>query len=888
MAFHSFIYQHPGLNIRHSLALSGNASVAFLHSNKAVSCDCADCLRHLIAVICHPALVELPGVEVPDPVMHSAPDRPLLKAHKALPRRKDIGSKVEVIQIFADHHGDHSNGAVIATARALPLTPPAVAQDSGTDESEPQDHIHLRPERPSIRVDTPARLQHLPTPEVTPPRNGSLDHLDLTPIAQTISSSRADSFRTAFETIPSDAETERSNGSSSLGPLRRNAQAQNHLSPEVPRDTKSGLPKDSKPLFDSFDGQWADTRRDHSKHEVAIDSTRDDVYDVDRQFRVRTSEPASQPRHSNTSERQLKTQPRGAVDKTAVSTAAVEEFAENIGWASTDGSSDPTDSSDRRRLSGVSTTSTVEAVIVDSPPPAKRALRHTEKRASLRSVSSPITNSERTSASTELKHRLTHKAARITEQDRRSASSGLSASASSTLGAVHPNVEVVPVVVIPERRSSLQSTPNGNPQSKYTSRRSSQRATSLSESKTRSLDDQQTTRIVSDPSGTERSSQPVISVSAPTSKTHSRASLTSESLRQHTSAIGQETPEKSKPETPKSPYAFNFLETPNSQKTGADDMAILRPPSLPFTQSSIPSSSPGPVEINEATTVSFFPHNNTSLLLVNQQAMSDLSTAPGYEAGPESPQIREVSSPLKNPRPPPHHPVCKVVPPTPEKEVDRQLGQPVEQRSNGFARRLGSVRRALSSRQRSDPFNSVNRSSSIASAESRKAAKEVDGKLNPFWRPRRFWDDAPEMDSPPELRSLRTDNTRNDGRVNNSLGMPQERVVIEGPRLHGSPTRKFGSHVQHYPSRDDLINGRVLSPDMFRTRSPLHQSGFRSISWLRLRWRSLRPRSLRRRFKRSAQRRKAQKMQARRETLKQSIGDIVSVKSSNLNAATVR
>ncbi|RMY49079.1 hypothetical protein D0863_15237 [Hortaea werneckii] len=110
------------------------------------------------------------------------------------------------------------------------------------------------------------------------------------------------------------------------------------------------------------------------------------------------------------------------------------------------------------------------------------------------------------------------------------------------------------------------------------------------------------------------------------------------------------------------------------------------------------------MEVCEARGVSIFPHNNESLLLVQQgsnstdkstetpesvalNALQDGSIQPGPSAIQETPTkdvhlappVIHVDSPLTNPREAPAPPVFKVIPPTPNDEPDRQLGRTDQQ-----------------------------------------------------------------------------------------------------------------------------------------------------------------------------------------------------------------
>ncbi|KAF1846107.1 uncharacterized protein K460DRAFT_281579 [Cucurbitaria berberidis CBS 394.84] len=219
----------------------------------------------------------------------------------------------------------------------------------------------------------------------------------------------------------------------------------------------------------------------------------------------------------------------------------------------------------------------------------------------------------------------------------------------------------------------------------------------------------------------------------------------------------------------------------------------------PFSQ-----HSDTPIEVSEATAVSIYPHNNHSLLVVQQlsrgnsmfpdqsqltgdtllteQDHRDLQptpTPPFVDASEEHIESNEhplppslnfepstpplqigfaqpsaVDSPLKNPRPPPEPPRIMFIPPTPAEELERELVPGPPKRSDSHPqRRLTLVQRAR--RYSDNIIRPV-----LARASSRHASdphahrtqrvptvNDENGALHPFWRPRGFWDDFEDSDS---------------------------------------------------------------------------------------------------------------------------------------------
>ncbi|KAL5116300.1 hypothetical protein ACEQ8H_005758 [Pleosporales sp. CAS-2024a] len=220
-----------------------------------------------------------------------------------------------------------------------------------------------------------------------------------------------------------------------------------------------------------------------------------------------------------------------------------------------------------------------------------------------------------------------------------------------------------------------------------------------------------------------------------------------------------------------------------------------------------------PIEVSEATAVSIFPHNNHSLLVVQQgsrvnsltpeprqllegtylddQDIRATPTPPFVDASeehvdeehqqeqqptltfePSTPPMQidlaqpdGVDSPLKNPRPPPEPPKILFIPPTPAEELEKQLVPGPPKRSGSHPqRRLSLVQRA---RRYSDNLlptllsRATNNRSRHASDSHRShqnpqvpSVSDENGQLHPFWRPRGFWDgfdDDSESESEDEL-----------------------------------------------------------------------------------------------------------------------------------------
>lgn len=551
----------------------------------------------------------------------------------------------------------------------------------------------------------------------------------------------------------------------------------------------------------------------------------------------------------------------------------------------------------------------IEAIIIDLRPQKTRTLRHTEKRETLRSVSAPEPRSARNSLEQSPRH-VVHKPARITDRDRRSIASDMSATTLvSSNNVPSAPTETIPVVVIPERRSSLKSQTGSNRHSRARSLSSSrQRATISGDG---SSEKQSATQAQDVSDAAELPAEP-----APTNGNASGAtSLTSESLRLHDEAMKQNQPNMAAPSaTITSPGGVvTAPESPTSLRRPPGEPDRLRTPSMQFTQSSLLSSSPGPVEINEATAVTLFAHNNRSVLLIDPHMQPESRAVQALRGQPLDPPPEklqhqpvtpeqsttainnyDVESPLRNPRtpppvpvsaPPPPPPSFNVIPPTPMEEKETpQLGAP--DAPSRLSRGLGSVRRALSARRRADSDASTSRpalptrSLSTRSAQERRAAKQGDSRLHPFWRPRYFWEGIdteadleyhnnnnnppPTYPPPPPPNNYPTSDEEN--YINNSLGLPTKRQVLRGPlalarRLSQRPrTRRrraglaipVGNGAGFHARRKRLV-ARLAAP-------------LRAVAMM-----SQMPQQ---HFREARRRREDARREARRERLKQQIGEM--------------
>ncbi|OAQ61916.1 hypothetical protein VFPPC_07368 [Pochonia chlamydosporia 170] len=451
---------------------------------------------------------------------------------------------------------------------------------------------------------------------------------------------------------------------------------------------------------------------------------------------------------------------------------------------------------DSRRLSGLSSQSTpstvIEAILVDNQttPQRQRTLRHVRKRRALRETSPP--GRRVVTDDFELQQPKWPSAPALRNEYGHRHDSYASTASSNTMASGRARREVwknggIPVVVIPDRRSSHKSK----------SREPSLRSTSSRHSRTRSVGSSPLDRspLPSDEVSFERQSRwdrstsvsdrseqrtidfpPTIparssSLSAPTSRTTSRTgSLTAESLKA-LNEVHRQTAKVSPPKTvPAAPVAATSAtkaqlnpplpvppvptspvvtvhspKSPRSEGGGFtvdtlgvdhhDDAASARKYSSRTTPFSIVSVETNwtALEVSEAQAVHMYPHQNSSVLMVDHSARpSDTSDSTEKDATiaesnelpiitttnpagglvtPEQRQsLEEVDSPLRNPRAPPeppvHPPAINFIPATPSgltpaEEKTKQLGDFYESVAEKPSRRPSIVRRAFSRRRHS-------------------------------------------------------------------------------------------------------------------------------------------------------------------------------------------
>lgn len=772
------------------------------------------------------------GTDLVGPVdISPSPNFALFKSHKTFPRRKAQTDARTLSQSFALKHSQvhedqdsykssHKIRSWIPEPSAphvtpdhdLPLTPPINMQDHEeerwTEERTHADGKLNSQQKSSDRggISTPT-LQHRPlTPETTPPRlNNVVRPLDL-PLTSRDPSLRTESFETARETLSPDGSLVME--SPLMLPARRSwlkqaEQAKSRdfgLGMDLESEDDDPTPTDKKPKYslkkyDFNNGNTAWSAGKGTANGMGIKTGDDDIVGGDlRLKKLRNRQrmlTLPLPLGLKTDEETVSLVPRALSLRQRVEkcqqnlSPSTERFAEQIDWplrAETIDIDNKLREVDLRRFSQASASSTVvEAMVFDTPPQRRKTLRHTGKIPATNSDNAQSGHSNRSSliSTSSVRRRLPRNSWTPEREQRRSDATDASRSVNSIVSKVRQ--AAVPVIHVPKRGSSLRSLALGGG----------------NDSKTISLTSprQQLTRPTTAPeASTEyfdlpRHERPRISALIPSALTKSEERMLKETQAAQDEQASNEiskgisVPSASIPASqgqqgqpqpvlhlsePADPQGV----TPDRYVTG--EWSALRPQSAlvtPFSLRSAHSSTPGTLEVNEATAISIYPHTNKSILVIQQMTGADPNDPPGHSAiiaananialpGTVAPTLihetrQAINSPLKNPRAPPQPPDFKLIPPTPlngppteESNSQQSPTSPTKARLN---RPVAMVKRALSARRYSESFisplsRSLSRRNSINSRRP-SIGDDPDSRLHPFWRPRGFWDDLSDSSS---------------------------------------------------------------------------------------------------------------------------------------------
>ncbi|KAI4229354.1 MAG: hypothetical protein L6R40_008066 [Gallowayella cf. fulva] len=823
----------------------------------------------------------MPGKEIPSPTAPSiSPNLSLLKSHKSLPKRRVISSNIKPVQVITakvpksdlERQGYSSSerirswipepsGVQAIPDPALPLTPPLNASES-VDRLNHSEHPpnlshgnNTSNQTVSSGISTPVLQRSPPTPETTPPKLDRYISLTHESSEHQLPSTRAESFETAREDQVSQEYTSLLESPSLRASRQQWLKDAAHLMPENiglglglehsdGQMTPTGLEAEASGYHEdvvSFGSAWNGATPEME----AVKGGADIAHRSELKKRQDTGSRISDqllktPPISNTNTpspiaRSLSLRQRIDQARATPPRASLRDFAEKIQWPLRDDSptfEEKLREMDNKRFSQLSSASTiVEAMVFNTPPQRRKTLRHSSKFADL-SLATTQTNRNSTNINDRNQRRLSRHSKSPDGGQRASFASGPGVGGGDSIVLPRQRQDVVPVIVIPERISSLGSK---SPYVHFLRRvqpltfdwQQLSRPTTAPEDAVGYFDVPRTQRrivsaFVSTPSKNDssigtRKVQPRNAPAEASSSAHTsqHASRTTSDTSTGVNSIGPLSRQQSR-------LGHQCSETPTARVISADeesngDWSVLRPRSslvTPFSLRSARSSTPGTLEVNEATAISIYPHTNKSILVVQHAARRDSHPAEhsaiiasnakfAIPAGSVQPPVihqprQLLNSPLQNPRSPPEPPDFKIIPPTPANATenpgpDHEDKPPSEQQTP--KRRLSNrVKRAFSTRRYSEVFATpLARSFSLSSRRNtvypsaRRASTGIDPdrNLHPFWRPRAFWDEGSDSDS----------DFGNDGPlVGNSLGMPTDGVkTFDPPKRRASLSQRLGS-----------------------------------------------------------------------------------------------
>ena len=712
-----------------------------------------------------------------------------------------------------------------------PLTPPINFRD---DFQNWIDGVALRGQglarrRTSESLDNTSLVQQSPpTPETTPPKTDRSRTTASRSSTRDTSNSRTDSFTTAHETQSSDEENQ-SVDSPSKRPAREKWLRSSGFSNK--RDVGLGLglePEDEETTprdmafkhvakhqdFGTFDGIWdvSDEDRQEAGSQGGHSSATSVPYDRRSHKRSKTAElptldsPTLGQETETSLDKSLSLRQRVESSRRGRPGISNEKFAEQVNGSLEDDHFDveaELRDMNNKRLSQTSAASTVvEAMVIQSPPRRRQTLRHTVKMEDMNS-NTPPPPSNRNSLNSNERSSLRRRLRRSKSPDSELRKSYASADTPESVGSNPPKArqDLVPAIASTNRISSLPSSASDK---KIVSRTNSltpcpqsPRPTTAPEDSAGYFDvpprhDRRTMSVVVQPAKlTKYEGKPEQRNDLPAlAQLPSPSVPTSSEISRTTSAISAGMCTRLDPPTPADqPRATLYLSDPPDDHSRSVDRnmgewSAIRPRSTlvtPFSLRSARSSTPGTLEVNEATAISIYPHTNKSILVI-QQMPGGSDSSPREQSAiiagnanialpgsitpiihHQSPPREVLTSPLQNPRDAPQPPDLRVIAPTPANARPSSEATPpmpsIPARTNRFSAPMTSIKRAISASRVSESFVSpLTKTFSlrgIAGTSRRRRTlghpAEPGSKLHPFWRPRGFWDDVDDSDSDEEF-----------------------------------------------------------------------------------------------------------------------------------------
>ncbi|KAI1501991.1 hypothetical protein F5X99DRAFT_185759 [Biscogniauxia marginata] len=600
----------------------------------------------------------------------------------------------------------------------LPPTPPAHSRTSSSSYSIlPSSPTYVESPARSVATNpvrsvpgTPPNQRSPPTPDVTPPQPERRPksyrpvQTDRFPSKGT-ADSRTESFKTAREDPDSSEEDDKTtpkpfpSSRTSQITVRRPADLRPKNGTPLPKTQDVGLglglesddsltPRTKQEFF-TFDGEWGSTSEveqewdDNLNRNVVVRKRR-----TPPKFNGRKTEEviedvtvtptnATKALRSRPLQERLHTQP----------SPLPQEFMSRDKHSTAPSTSESSISTDIKRssaMSSKSTTSTtvVEAILVDTPPQRLKRLRHVRKQTALRDSSSEISAPSSVATSLGQAERIS-RSRTLGRHDTARTESILSTGTINSVASRKARREVwknggIPVVVIPGRNASLRSS--GPPSLRSTASHRSKRSNSLSavpsSSRSREIETPpyferppRRERALSESDGLNPPFLPEqltmdyppiaprrrSSLSAPTSRNTSRsrslpgsrsASLTAESMKAHNGPIDQEAKRQppqvavehvhpvedtnthsDRKQLQPAPFIELHREVPSDQKPLVDHNGDpffgkrLTAHNTPFSQASVETNGTHSIgDISEAMAVNIYPHQNRSVLMVHHMS----------------------------------------------------------------------------------------------------------------------------------------------------------------------------------------------------------------------------------------------------------------------------
>ena len=645
-----------------------------------------------------------------------------------------------------------------------------------------------------------------PTPETTPPKiKAKVSAQASIGSSKNVSDSRTQSFRTAHENFSSESYDQtpespslhlsrqmwlKDTGITNYGNIGLGLGLESEYDIPTPR-RKPSETKANTDDFIAFDGVWGGSTPGQihdqlQQRMLKVNTENTPLVDADEHSRSSTPMPLTPINHepqrfSNgfwREELRRRSSPELATEK------SVEQAAPPLGDQLKLLDTEFKDLSNKR-ISQASTNSTVVAAMVyDSPPQRQRTLRHTGRILNPNTSRSSEKRSNR--GSVDSGHRSLRRGNPKLQSHEESLRQSFVAGKQRNEKDAYSQIGApMPLTVIPDRRSSLRSSSaSSKPFSKTFSAASqhiSSRPTTAPEEAVSYFDmphrDYRRTVsvVIQQVRPLDKDEKLMQDLTPPTANQTSPPSLTTSSaLSRKTSVTSGVTKHQQTPATPSVQQSLSVSDSDAqpahniSDPTITGDWSAFRPRSTmvtPFSLRSAHSSTPGTLEVNEATALSIHPHTNKSILVIQEIANTD-SSKPREQsaiiAGNASIAIpaaltpiihqkpisrRATDSPLQNPRDPPQPPdFIKIIPPTPANvpASSDDARQPYAlTKPNRISAPLASIRRTLSARRYSDALKAplarslFPKHSGDGQRFSFVEGDERESRLHPSWRPRR-------------------------------------------------------------------------------------------------------------------------------------------------------